>query len=240
MRSFETRGPVYPEDNYVVARTDEVSDFVNRLEKGRYVVLFAPRQTGKTTFFRRALDTLAADAYFPIQLDFQASNTLEPAEFYEGVYEDIREAIEEVFQSHSSAPFETLARFLDNTHITNQRTLRRFFRQFSNFLERHANQQKVVLIIDEFDGIPRTVVSDFLYTLRHIYLSGRTRCPHSVGIVGVKSITQLNYDRSISPFNIQDEFKLSNFTHATETDRNFVLHEVFRRGLSLLSHRVLF
>ena len=78
MRSFETRGPVYPEDNYVVARTDELSDFINRLEKGRYVVLFAPRQTGKTTFFHRALDTLPADVYFPIQIDFQASNNLEP------------------------------------------------------------------------------------------------------------------------------------------------------------------
>ena len=37
-------------------------------------------------------------------------------------------------------------------------------------------------------------------------------CPYSVGIVGVKSIAQLNLDRSISPFNIQDEFTLPNFT----------------------------
>ncbi len=28
MRSFETRGPVYPEDNYVVARTDELTGFI--------------------------------------------------------------------------------------------------------------------------------------------------------------------------------------------------------------------
>lgn len=28
MRWFETRGPVYPEDNYVVARTEELADFV--------------------------------------------------------------------------------------------------------------------------------------------------------------------------------------------------------------------
>lgn len=35
-----------------------------------------------------------------------------------------------------------------------------------------------------------------------------------IGIVGVKSITQLDYDRSISPFNIQDEFRLPNFTLA--------------------------
>ena len=135
MRCFETRGPVYPEENYVVARTDELSNFVNRLEKGRYIVLFAPRQTGKTTFFRSALDLLTSEAYFPIQIDFQSSNNL------------------------------------------------------------------------------RTVLSDFLYTLRHIYISERHRCPYSAGIVGIKSITQLNYDRSISPFNIQDEFKLPNFTH---------------------------
>ena len=214
MRSFETRGPVYPEDNYVVARTDELSDFIRRLEKGRYVVLFAPRQTGKTTFFHRALETLPADVYFPIRIDFQASNNLEPAGFYEGLYEDIREEIEEIFQKRGSASSPALTEFLDNTQIMNHLSMRRFFRRFSNFLEHHHNRQKVVLIIDEFDGIPRAVLSDFLYSLRHIYLSGRDRCPHSVGIVGVKSIAQLNYDRSISPFNIQDEFKLPNFTLA--------------------------
>ena len=212
MRSFETRGPVYPEDNYVVARTDEIADFVDRLEKGRYVVLFAPRQTGKTTFFRSAVGMLAANMYLPIQIDFQSSNNLEPAEFYEGVYEDICEEIEKFFQSNAISQPAALTQFLDETKIANHRSMRRFFSRFSSFLEAHANGQKVVLIIDEFDGIPRTVLSDFLYTLRHIYVSGRTRCPHSVGIVGVKSITQLNYDRTISPFNIQDEFKLPNFT----------------------------
>ena len=68
------------------------------------------------------------------------------------------------------------------------------------------------MIIDEFDSIPRDAIRGFLHSLRQIYLSGRNRCPHSIGIIGVKNITQLNYDRSISPFNIQDEFKLPNFT----------------------------
>lgn len=73
MRWFETRGPVEPEDNYVVARTEELTDFVDRLKKGRYIVLFAPRQTGKTTLFREALDVLASqeNGYFPIQLNFE-------------------------------------------------------------------------------------------------------------------------------------------------------------------------
>ena len=85
----------------------------------------------------------------------------------------------------------------------------RFFRNFSKFLD----DQRVILIIDEFDGIPREAIKGFLHSLRRIYVSNAvSRCPHSVGIVGVKSITQLNYDRTISPFNIQDEFNLPNFT----------------------------
>ena len=84
----------------------------------------------------------------------------------------------------------------------------RFFRRFSSFL----GDQRVILIIDEFDGIPKEAVRGFLHSLRRIYVSNPvSRCPHSIGIVGVKSITQLNYD-TISPFNIQDEFNLPNFT----------------------------
>jgi hypothetical protein len=57
-----------------------------------------------------------------------------------------------------------------------------------------------------------SVIFYILY-VRFIYQKNG-RCPYSVGIVGVKSITQLNYDRSISPFNIQDEFALPNFSHS--------------------------
>ena len=73
--------------------------------------------------------------------------------------------------------------------------------------------ERKVPFIDEFDGIPKEAVRGFLHSLRRIYVSNPiSRCPRSIGIVGVKSITQLNYDRSISPFNIQDEFNLPNFT----------------------------
>ena len=51
MRSFGTYGRVRPEQHYIVPRTTEVADFINRVKAGRYIVLFAPRQTGKTTFF---------------------------------------------------------------------------------------------------------------------------------------------------------------------------------------------
>ena len=98
MRWFETRGPVYPEDNYVVARTEELADFVDRLEKGRYIVLFAPRQTGKTTFFQNSLDALEnkEGLYFTIQLNFEMYVDSDVTNFYRSFCQEICSEIKNV------------------------------------------------------------------------------------------------------------------------------------------------
>ena len=219
MRSFSTYGRVQPEQYYIVSRTEEVTDFINRIKAGRYIVLFAPRQTGKTTFFRLALDTLATEdpTYFPIQLDFQTMRNATPPVFYKQLYYLICRQIESVFQKRGGAPSAALTQFLENTTLTDHFSMEAFFENLESFLDSDSHEdvptfKRVVLLIDEFDGIPKAVISDFLYTLRQIYLSEEMQCPYSVGIVGVKSIAQLDYDRSVSPFNIQDEFQLPNFT----------------------------
>ena len=211
MRRFETRGPVNPQKHYVVSRAEETADFINRIKEGRYVVIFAPRQTGKTTFFRRALETLAneEDTYFPIQLDFQIYSNVSISDFYGYLREDICKEILKVFQRQNREPSETFTQFLETEKLTDHISMMRFFEQLMKLLKGH----RIVLVIDEFDGIPIDAVSDFLYSLRHTYISRTTtRSPYSLGIVGVKNVTQLNYDRSISPFNIQDDFNLHNFT----------------------------
>ena len=215
MRTFGTQGPVTPEVNYVVSRYKELSDFINRVKSGKYIVLFAPRQTGKTTFFRAAMDALTTKEYFPIQLNFEAYVDLTPADFYNYLYMDVCRAIESVFQRRGSTYPQALQRFLTNIEMTDHVSMRNFFQRLTGFLTHRDNGQKVVLTIDEFDAIPPDAVRGFLHSLRYIYLdTSGARCPYSVGIVGVKNITQLNYDRSISPFNIQDEFHLPNFTLA--------------------------
>jgi len=219
-RTFETRGPVYPERNYVVPRTNEVNDLVERIKLGRYIVIFAPRQTGKTTFFRWALDALEAEdnTYFPIRLDFEAYRNLELSAFYGYLHVDLKKEILRNFQKRQSVSPDALRQFLENSKIIDHVSMIGFFEQLAGNLK----NQRVVVNIDEFDGIPQAAVSDFLYSLRRIYLSDNlSRCPYSVGIVGVKSITQLDYDRSISPFNIQDELALPNFT--LEQIRNLLL-----------------
>lgn len=187
MRYFETRGPVNPLENYVVSRSEETADFIERIKNGRYIVLFAPRQTGKTTFFKSALNTLATKApdYFFIQLNFDTYADLSLSDFYGSLYEDLREEIENTFQRQDNFPSKALINFLDDTKLTNAFSMRRFF----NKLERFLKNRKVLLIIDEFDGMPQDAVSGFLNALRHIYLSDELHCPYSVGIVGVKSIS---------------------------------------------------
>ena len=215
-RTFETRGPVRPELNYVVPRTEALADFIRRVKLGRYIVLFAPRQTGKTTFFRTAMRTLSAaePVYFPIQLNFERYANWPLAAFYRDFYQSVHKQIQYVCHARGSAPPEALSRFLENQRLNGhpQFTLHHFFEELGHLLA----GQRVVLSLDEFDGIPRDALPGFLHTLRDIYLAREFTppCPHSVSIVGIKSLTQLNYDRSISPFNIQDEFHLPNFTLA--------------------------
>ena len=211
MRRFGTQGPVNPKQHYVVARTEELTEFIKRVKEGRYIVIFAPRQTGKTTFFYAAMDILAAEEpnYLPIHLDFEAYKNLTPSDFYRNLTEDIREEIENIYHKRGEVLSEALRDFLENITFTNNMSMLRGFKTLGRMLE----NQQVVILIDEFDGIPPATVNDFLYALRRIYISRTSpRCPHSLGIVGVKSIEQLNYDRSISPFNIHDDFDLSNFT----------------------------
>lgn len=141
MRRFWTQRPVNAQEHYVVSRSDEITDFIKRVDEGRYVVLFAPRQTGKTTFFQDALAAMVADSiteqaadYFPIQLNFDVYKNTSITDFYTNLYQDIREEIECLFQRRGVTPPETFIQFLEGTVLTNHHAMRRFFRHLDRLL----------------------------------------------------------------------------------------------------------
>ena len=215
MRRFGTQGRVYPEENYVVPRTEEMADFIDRVKQGRYIVLFAPRQTGKTTFFHAVLEALVAQdpIYFPIQLNFEAYQDYDHPSFYVALHREICEEIRRVFQKREETLSETLAQFLVNTQITDHVSMRDFFQDFDEQLAMHYNNsQRVILFMDTFHGIPLALENNFLAALRSVYISNKPHCPHSVCFVSVKSIIQRDMINTVSPFNIQDAFHLPNFT----------------------------
>ena len=218
-RTFVTGGPVVPEENYFVKRERELTDFLQRVEQGKYIVIFAPRQTGKTTFFYQALRVLENDPkYIPISLDFEIYSEAEPEVFYRHIGEEIIKCIRNRLQAHDfisrldTPKVEDLGEWLVQQEITDHFSFERFFEN----LHTQLPEKRVFIIIDEFDGIPQKELRNFLYTLRKIYNAKKRSVVynyiHSMGIVGVKSIAQLDFDHTISPFNIQDQFALSNFT----------------------------
>ena len=141
MRHFGTHGPVNIIDNYVVARTEKLDDFIKRVKLGRYIVLFAPRQTGKTTFFQDALTILKAPAlqaedtdYFPIQLNFQDYGNLTLDAFYTILSEELPQAINRTLQMRGELPARQLENFLENPGITDNIAMRRFFEKLPTLL----------------------------------------------------------------------------------------------------------
>jgi len=212
-RTFATGGPVLPEENYFVKRERELKDFLQKVEQGKYIVILAPRQTGKTTFFYQALKVLAKNPeYIPISLDFEIYSGAEPERFYQIIGRKIIQRIEERLNTLNIPNREAVSGWLNTQGMDDHFSFGQFFEDLNFKLP----NRKIFLIIDEFDGIPQDALRDFLYTLRQIYhekrLNPKHNYIHSVGIVGVKSIAQLDFDHTISPFNIQEQFSLSNFT----------------------------
>jgi AAA+ ATPase superfamily predicted ATPase len=189
-RTFITGGPVVPEENYFVKRERELTDFLKRVEQGKYIVIFAPRQTGKTTFFYQAISELQKDPdYIPVALNFEMYSELEPDAFYLDVGERTISRIRTRLQALDVENKNSINEWLDTREITNHLTFDKFFREF------HAQlPKKVFMIIDEFDGIPQKAIKSFLHTLRQIYREKKlypgNNYIHSVGIVGVKSLVQ--------------------------------------------------
>ncbi|VAX34800.1 hypothetical protein MNBD_UNCLBAC01-1218, partial [hydrothermal vent metagenome] len=72
--------------------------------------------------------------------------------------------------------------------------------------------KKLILIIDEFDGLNKDYLGKLLHTFREIYFHrGDKFNLHSLILVGVRNITDVNMDNA-SPFNTNDEMPLPLFT----------------------------
>ncbi len=204
MRIFNTSGPNIPEKHYTIQRTDLIEKGMELVKSDRYFTIWAPRQSGKSTYFRQLAEKLIKKDYKVVHINFENyKNT--PIETF------IDEFVVEV-----NANWQTQLSKDNLSSIFNQ--------------IKRINDKKCVLIIDEVEGINKAYFSDFLHSIRNAYHSRENHCLKSVILVGVSNIVGVVGDNA-SPFNITDNLNVPYFTdkevfellgqHETETGQLF-------------------
>ena len=191
MRSFNTSGPNIIEEHYTLPRLSLIEAGKKLVHKNRYFTIWAPRQTGKSTYFQLLATELEKEGYKVAYINF------------------------ENFKNQSQTDF--LIRFrrhlFQQWHITFEtNTLSSIFEQIETI-----ENEKFVLIIDEVEGINAEYFGDFLHSIRNAY---HTRTKHglkSVILVGVSNIVGVIQDNA-SPFNIADNLNVPFFTDEETRD----------------------
>jgi predicted transcriptional regulator len=166
----------------------------DKVRKGRYFTLFAPRQTGKTTYFQLLLEAVKEENFTPIWISFEKLKTVTRDIFYQ----DLNHQLHQELAEHQIKLEHTIANQIDVVQL---------------FEKIMSHTQSVVLVIDEFEGIPDAVLSEMMHAFRQMYHRKKYHTLHSLILVGVSTIAELVMSVA-SPFNIAEELKISYFTLA--------------------------
>jgi len=234
IRFFEDSGTVNPEAAYFVplenVTNTKKQDIKTMVDLGRYFSIFAPRQSGKTTFLEDLCGQLHRDpTYVAVILSFQDYSDLDKTRFYSLIQQYLFEQLINRLKQVNCEKTEKVQQFLNLHHLTDNISFRQFFEQLNQLLQ----FKKIVIFIDEFDGIPLHELSNFLTSLRELYLKYKKvkqKALYSIGLIGIRNITKLVVG-GVSPFNIADHVDLPPFSlknvrslyaqYTTETNQPF-------------------
>jgi hypothetical protein len=204
MRYFNTSGPNILKKHYTLLRSSIVEEGAQKIYDERYFTIWAPRQTGKSTYFRLLADRLEIEGYRVAYINF----------------ENYKEATLESFLFNLAV---NLKHFWKIDYLGNN--LQDIFTKIGEITD-----QKLVLIIDEVEGINPEFFGQFLHSIRNAYHSRTHHGLKSVVLVGVSNIVGVVQDNA-SPFNIADNLNVPYFTneetlellgqHETETGQLF-------------------
>ncbi|MCE7989849.1 MAG: ATP-binding protein [Caldilinea sp. CFX5] len=194
MRFFNTSGACVPEEHYTVMREALVAQGEELVAHGRFFTIFAPRQTGKTTYFQLLFRQLRQQGFTPLRISFESLHSIPRAKFYHTLG---RRLAYSLLENGLTAEF-TLADQVDL-----QESLEKI----------HWGDRKLVLVIDEFEETPAEVLSELLHAFRNIYQYKQHHALHALILVGVSTLAELVVS-SASPFNVVDQLQLPYFTFA--------------------------
>jgi len=212
---FEEQGVVSPDlcyfvplDNVVNTRNQNIKTMV---DIGRFFTIFAPRQSGKTTFFYNFCRSLENDPlYIAILLSFQMYQKLSSAEFYENVHKKIKNQITRRLKKLNCQELDEVINCFNEYPIVSHTAFYNLFETLNDII----HKKKIIIFIDEFDGIPMSELENFLMVLRDLYQNYKhtqKKALYSIGLVGIRNIAKLVVG-GVSPFNIADQVDLPMFS----------------------------
>ena len=234
-RMFEDSGTVNPKESYYILLNNVTNtknqDIKTMVDRGRYFSIFAPRQSGKTTFLEELCQELHQDpTYIVISLSFQNLSNVDKRAFYKRIEKDLYSQLKNRLRIVNCEKCQPVQRFLGNHHLTGHLSFMELFEELNCIIE----FKKIIIFIDEFDGIPIDELEDFLTTLRELYLKYKKikrKALYSIGLIGIRNITKLIVG-GVSPFNIADQVDLPPFSlknvhdlysqYTAETNQSFM------------------
>jgi hypothetical protein len=197
-RYFNTSGPNRPEEHYTLKREKLVEIGLNLVEKERYFTIWAPRQTGKSTYL-----TLLAKQLKNID--------------YKVTYVSVENFREE--------PLQVLMRYLLRRMNKGWETELKSetFGMLYDDIAKTSGKTKFVLFIDEIEGLNPELFHQFLHTIRNLYHFRSEHSLKSIILIGVSNIVGVVQDHA-SPFNIADNLEVPYFS-TEETYKLLHMHE---------------
>jgi hypothetical protein len=200
VRRFHSYGPIDTRFHFGVERRALVEQYVTQLvgepgEAGHFFTVWGPRQTGKTWLMRRAMDEVRArhGDRFTVGTFSMGSAAMNDDEPVDAFLRRVPHLFDRAFGHKIEAP-ATWQDWMD------------MFRAGGGLFDR-----PVILLIDEFDDLPRGVLDRLVRLFREMYLDRGVFLLHGLALVGVRAVLGIDSDRG-SPFNVQRSLHVPGLT----------------------------
>ena len=219
MRTFNTTGPIDPQDHYHIPPLERIDldEMLGLVRDKKYFVLHAPRQTGKTSALLALRDLLnegTAGDYRCVYANVEDGQAMR-----ENVAEGMRTVLAELaLQASVTLGDDTLEDLWPGVleRAGPGKALRHALLRWSM-----ADPRPLVLLIDEIDALVGDTLLAVLRQLRTGYVDRPDRFPHSIVLCGVRDVRDYRIhssteDRLVlggSAFNIKSEsLRLGDFS----------------------------
>ncbi len=213
MRKFNIAGPIIAAKHYCIPplRRSGSEEVLQLVEDANYFIVYAPRQTGKTTTLRALCDALNERGYRAVHANLQPARA---------VRDDLPRAIRAVLTRLASRAEGTL----DDDYLD---------REWPGLLDRYgpeaaveealgrwarADSRPLVVLLDEVDALGGEALLCLLDQLRAGYETRPKRFPHSIVVCGLRNVRDY-FTPQASPFNIvAKSLRLGDFSETEVRD----------------------